>query len=37
MAALIDLACSGRIEPGSRVLPTHVDGQPALNAYAGAF
>ena len=37
MAALIDLAHSGRIEPGSRVLHAHLDGQPALNAYAGAF
>ena len=37
MAALIDLARSGRIEPRSRVLHAHLDGQPALNAYAGAF
>ena len=37
MAALIDLARSGRIEPGSRVLHAHLDGQPALNAYASAF
>jgi hypothetical protein len=36
MAALIDLTRSGRIEPGSR-LHAHVDGQPALDAYAGAF
>jgi hypothetical protein len=32
MAALIDLAPSGRIEPGARVLHAHVDGQPALTA-----
>ena len=37
MAALIDLVQSGRIEPGSRVLYAHLGGQPALNAYAGAF
>jgi 1-aminocyclopropane-1-carboxylate deaminase len=37
MAALIDLIQSGRIEPGSRVLYAHLGGQPALNAYAGAF
>jgi 1-aminocyclopropane-1-carboxylate deaminase len=37
MAALIDLVASGRIEPGSRVLYAHLGGQPALNAYAGAF
>src|SRR6185436_17073471 len=37
MAALIDLVDSGRIEPGSRVLYAHLGGQPALNAYAGAF
>jgi len=37
MAALIDLVSSGRIEPGSRVLYAHLGGQPALNAYAGAF
>ena len=37
MAALIDLVKSGRIEPGSRVLYAHLGGQPALNAYAGAF
>jgi 1-aminocyclopropane-1-carboxylate deaminase len=37
MAALIDLVRSGRIEPGSRVLYAHLGGQPALNAYAGAF
>jgi len=37
MAALIDLVGSRRIEPGSRVLYAHLGGQPALNAYAGAF
>ncbi len=37
MAALIDLVASGRIAPGSRVLYAHLGGQPALNAYAGAF
>ena len=37
MAALIDLVSSGRIEPGSCVLYAHLGGQPALNAYAGAF
>jgi 1-aminocyclopropane-1-carboxylate deaminase len=37
MAALIDLVRSGRIAPGSRVLYAHLGGQPALNAYAGAF
>jgi 1-aminocyclopropane-1-carboxylate deaminase len=37
MAALIDLVRNGRIEPGSRVLYAHLGGQPALNAYAGAF
>ena len=35
--ALVDLVQSGRIEPGSRVLYAHLGGQPALNAYAGAF
>jgi 1-aminocyclopropane-1-carboxylate deaminase len=37
MAALIDLVESGRIPSGSRVLYAHLGGQPALNAYAGAF
>jgi 1-aminocyclopropane-1-carboxylate deaminase len=37
MAALIDLVRDGRIEPGSSVLYAHLGGQPALNAYAGAF
>jgi 1-aminocyclopropane-1-carboxylate deaminase len=37
MAALIDLVSSGRIPPSSTVLYAHLGGQPALNAYAGAF
>ncbi len=37
MAALIELVQTGRIEPGSRALYAHLGGQPALNAYAGAF
>jgi 1-aminocyclopropane-1-carboxylate deaminase len=37
MAALVDLVRSGRIPAGSRVLYAHLGGQPALNAYAGAF
>jgi 1-aminocyclopropane-1-carboxylate deaminase len=37
MAGMIDLVRDGRIEPGSRVLYAHLGGQPALNAYAGAF
>jgi 1-aminocyclopropane-1-carboxylate deaminase len=37
MAATIDLVRDGRIEPGSTVLYAHLGGQPALNAYAGAF
>jgi 1-aminocyclopropane-1-carboxylate deaminase len=37
MAALIDLVRSDRIEAGARVLYAHLGGQPALNAYAGAF
>ncbi len=37
MAALIDLVRSGEIATGSRVLYAHLGGQPALNAYAGAF
>jgi len=37
MAAMIDRVRDGRIEPGSRVLYAHLGGQPALNAYAGAF
>ncbi len=37
MAALIDLVRTGRIADGSRVLYAHLGGQPALNAYSGAF
>jgi 1-aminocyclopropane-1-carboxylate deaminase len=37
MAALIDLVRTGAITPGSTVLYAHLGGQPALNAYAGAF
>ena len=37
MAALIDLVDAGEIAPGSTVLYAHLGGQPALNAYAGAF
>jgi 1-aminocyclopropane-1-carboxylate deaminase len=37
MAALIDLVQSERIAPGAKVLYAHLGGQPALNAYAGAF
>jgi 1-aminocyclopropane-1-carboxylate deaminase len=37
MAALIDLVRDGRIKAGSKVLYAHLGGQPALNAYAGAF
>jgi 1-aminocyclopropane-1-carboxylate deaminase len=37
MAALIDLVQSERIPAGSRVLYAHLGGQPALNAYSGAF
>jgi 1-aminocyclopropane-1-carboxylate deaminase len=37
MAALIDLVRSGRIAAGSKVLYAHLGGQPALNAYSGAF
>jgi 1-aminocyclopropane-1-carboxylate deaminase len=37
MAALIHLVRDKRIERGSRVLYAHLGGQPALNAYAGAF
>jgi 1-aminocyclopropane-1-carboxylate deaminase len=37
MAAMIDLVRSGRIPAGSRVLYAHLGGQPALNAYSGAF
>jgi 1-aminocyclopropane-1-carboxylate deaminase len=37
MAGLIDLVRRGDIAPGSTVLYAHLGGQPALNAYAGAF
>ncbi len=37
MAGLIDLVRSGEISPDSTVLYAHLGGQPALNAYAGAF
>ncbi|MCG7583529.1 1-aminocyclopropane-1-carboxylate deaminase [Mycolicibacterium sp. OfavD-34-C] len=37
MAGLIDLVGRGEIAPGSTVLYAHLGGQPALNAYAGAF
>jgi 1-aminocyclopropane-1-carboxylate deaminase len=37
MAGLIDLVSSGEISKDSTVLYAHLGGQPALNAYAGAF
>jgi 1-aminocyclopropane-1-carboxylate deaminase len=37
MAGLIDLVREGEIAPDSTVLYAHLGGQPALNAYAGAF
>ena len=37
MAGLIDLVQSGEIGRDSTVLYAHLGGQPALNAYAGAF
>jgi 1-aminocyclopropane-1-carboxylate deaminase len=37
MAGLIDLVRTGEIPPDSTVLYAHLGGQPALNAYAGAF
>jgi 1-aminocyclopropane-1-carboxylate deaminase len=37
MAALIDLVQSGEIPKDSNVLYAHLGGQPALNAYSGAF
>ena len=37
MAGMIELVRSGEIERGSNVLYAHLGGQPALNAYAGAF
>ncbi|WP_413316244.1 1-aminocyclopropane-1-carboxylate deaminase [Agrococcus sp. 1P02AA] len=37
MAGLIDLVRSGEIAADSTVLYAHLGGQPALNAYSGAF
>lgn len=37
MAGLVDLVVSGEIDRGSTVLYAHLGGQPALNAYSGAF
>ena len=37
MAALIDLVRDGEIPKDSNVLYAHLGGQPALNAYSGAF
>ncbi|GAA4884913.1 1-aminocyclopropane-1-carboxylate deaminase [Actinomycetospora straminea] len=37
MAGLVDLVRSREIGPDSTVLYAHLGGQPALNAYAGAF
>ncbi len=37
MAGLIDLVARREISPASTVLYAHLGGQPALNAYAGAF
>lgn len=37
MAGLIDLVTSGEIPKESTVLYAHLGGQPALNAYVGAF
>jgi 1-aminocyclopropane-1-carboxylate deaminase len=37
MDGLIDLVKSGEIPPSSNVLYAHLGGQPALNAYSGAF
>ena len=37
MAGLIDLVRDGTIPAGSNVLYAHLGGQPALNAYSGAF
>ena len=37
MAALIDLVRTGDISKDSNVLYAHLGGQPALNAYSGAF
>ncbi|GAB2748823.1 1-aminocyclopropane-1-carboxylate deaminase [Salinifilum aidingensis] len=37
MAGLLDLVRDGDIPPDSNVLYVHLGGQPALNAYSGAF
>ena len=37
MAGLIDMVQTGAIPGGSKVLYAHLGGQPALNAYSGAF
>jgi 1-aminocyclopropane-1-carboxylate deaminase len=37
MDGLIDLVKSGEIPPTGNVLYAHLGGQPALNAYSGAF
>ena len=37
MAGLMDMVRTGAIPAGSRVLYAHLGGQPALNAYSGAF
>jgi len=37
LAGMIDLVRRGEIGPDSNVLYAHLGGQPALNAYAGAF
>lgn len=37
MAALIDMARSGELAPGSNVLYAHLGGQPALSAYSALF
>lgn len=37
MAGLIDLVRDGDIPEDSNVLYAHLGGQPALNAYSGAF
>ncbi|MFC5140570.1 1-aminocyclopropane-1-carboxylate deaminase [Actinomycetospora rhizophila] len=37
MAGLVDLVARGDIGPDATVLYAHLGGQPALNAYAGAF
>jgi 1-aminocyclopropane-1-carboxylate deaminase len=37
MAGVIDLVARGEIDRDATVLYAHLGGQPALNAYAGAF